>query len=76
MRRRRFRSGLPTWNRIAEREAQVKETRNENDYRRLLRRPEGSKQAVGRHQALMWEVGDLIAQWEALQEHAQEPQGS
>jgi hypothetical protein len=25
---------------------------------------------------LMWEVGDLIAQWEALQEHAQEAQGS
>jgi hypothetical protein len=25
---------------------------------------------------LMWEVGDLIAQWEALQEHAQEPQSS
>jgi len=25
---------------------------------------------------LMWEVGDLIAQWEALQEHAQQAQGS
>ena len=32
---------------------------------------EGSKQIVDRHQALMWEVGDLMAQWEALQEHAQ-----
>ena len=28
-----------------------------------------SQTAVGRHQALMWEVGDLMAQWEALQEH-------
>ena len=37
---------------------------------------EGSKQVVDRHQALMWEVGDLMAQWEALQEHAQEAQGS
>jgi len=27
---------------------------------------------IDRHQALMWEVGDLMAQWEALQEHAGE----
>ena len=27
---------------------------------------------IGRHQTLMWEVGDLMAQWEALQEHASE----
>jgi hypothetical protein len=25
---------------------------------------------IDRHQTLMWEVGDLIAQWESLQEHA------
>ena len=36
----------------------------------------GSKQVIDRHQALMWEVGDLMAQWEALQEHAEETQGS
>jgi hypothetical protein len=35
-----------------------------------------SQAVVGRHQALMWEVGDLMAQWEALQEHADESSGS
>ncbi len=33
---------------------------------------ESAKPIVDRHQALMWQVGDLIAQWEALQEHASE----
>jgi hypothetical protein len=33
---------------------------------------EASKAALGRHQALMWEVGDLMGQWEALQAHAAE----
>jgi len=31
---------------------------------------EKSKAVVDRHQALMWEVGDLMGQWEALQAHA------
>ena len=31
---------------------------------------DASKPVIDRHQALMWEVGDLMAQWEALQEHA------
>jgi ATP-binding cassette, subfamily F, member 3 len=31
-----------------------------------------SKPMIDRHQALMWEVGDLMAQWEALQNHAAE----
>jgi len=31
-----------------------------------------SKPVIDRHQALMWEVGDLMAQWEALQNHAAE----
>ena len=34
--------------------------------------PAAAKVAIDRHQALMWEVGDLIGQWEALQEHASE----
>ena len=35
---------------------------------RLLRRPRcGSRPIIDRHQALMWEVGDLMNQWEALQ---------
>jgi len=33
---------------------------------------DASKQLVDQHQALMWEVGDLMGQWEALQEHATE----
>ena len=33
---------------------------------------DASKQVIDQHQALMWEVGDLMAQWEALQEHAAE----
>jgi len=31
---------------------------------------DASKHAIEQHQTLMWEVGDLMAQWEALQEHA------
>jgi hypothetical protein len=31
---------------------------------------EASKLVIEQHQTLMWEVGDLMAQWEALQEHA------
>jgi hypothetical protein len=27
-----------------------------------------SKPVIDRHQALMWEVGDLMGQWETLQE--------
>ena len=33
---------------------------------------DASKAAADRHQALMWEVGDLMGQWEALQNHASE----
>jgi len=28
---------------------------------------EASKPVIDRHQGLMWEVGDLMNQWEALQ---------
>jgi ATP-binding cassette subfamily F protein 3 len=62
--------------RIAEREAQVKELEAMMATAGFYDDREGSKQVVDRHQALMWEVGDLMAQWEALQEHAQEAQGS
>jgi len=62
--------------RIAEREALVKELEARMASAGFYDDREGSQEVVGRHQALMWEVGDLIAQWEALQEHAQEAQGS
>jgi ATP-binding cassette subfamily F protein 3 len=57
--------------RIAEREAQVKELEAKMATAGFYDDRAGSKQVVDRHQALMWEVGDLMAQWEALQEHAQ-----
>jgi ATP-binding cassette subfamily F protein 3 len=62
--------------RIAEREAQVKELEAMMATAGFYDDREGSKQVVDRHQALMWEVGDLMSQWEALQAHAQEAQGS
>jgi ATP-binding cassette subfamily F protein 3 len=62
--------------RIAEREAQVKELEAMMATAGFYDDRQGAKQVVDRHQALMWEVGDLMAQWEALQEHAQEAQGS
>jgi ATP-binding cassette subfamily F protein 3 len=62
--------------RIAEREAQVRELEALMATAGFFDNRVGSKDVVDRHQALMWEVGDLIAQWEALQEHAQEPQNS
>jgi ATP-binding cassette, subfamily F, member 3 len=62
--------------RIAEREAQVKELEAMMATAGFYDDRQGAKQVVDRHQALMWEVGDLMAQWEALQEHAQEAQSS
>ena len=32
--------------------------------------PDQVKPAADRHQALMWEVGDLLSQWEMLQSEA------
>jgi ATP-binding cassette subfamily F protein 3 len=58
--------------RIAEREAQVKELEATMATPGFYKNLEAAKPVTDRHQALMWEVGDLIAQWEALQEHAAE----
>jgi ATP-binding cassette subfamily F protein 3 len=58
--------------RIAEREAQVKELEATMAAPGFYQDLEAAKPVTDRHQALMWEVGDLIAQWEALQEHAAE----
>jgi ATP-binding cassette, subfamily F, member 3 len=56
--------------RIAEREAQVKELEAMMAAPGFYDNLEAAKPVTDRHQALMWEVGDLIAQWEALQEHS------
>jgi len=56
--------------RIAEREAEVKELEATMVTPGFYENLEAARPVTDRHQALMWEVGDLIAQWEALQEHA------
>jgi ATP-binding cassette subfamily F protein 3 len=58
--------------RIADREAQVKEIEASMSGAGFYSDTERAQPIIARHQALMWEVGDLIAQWEALQEHAAE----
>jgi hypothetical protein len=58
--------------RIADREAQIKELETAMSAPGFYDDRDASKAAVDRHQSLMWEVGDLMAQWEALQEHATE----
>ncbi len=62
--------------RIAEREGLVKELEAAMGAPGFYEDRDGAKQLVDRHQSLMWEVGDLMAQWEALQEHAAETPGS
>ena len=56
--------------RIAEREGQIKELETTMSAPGFYGDRDASKQVIDRHQSLMWEVGDLMAQWEALQEHA------
>ncbi len=58
--------------RIADREAKVKELEAAMSAPGFYDDRDTSKQLVDHHQALMWEVGDLMGQWEALQEHAAE----
>jgi ATP-binding cassette subfamily F protein 3 len=61
--------------RIADREAKVKELEAAMSTPGFYDDRDASKRLVDQHQALMWEVGDLIGQWEALQEHATETAG-
>jgi ATP-binding cassette subfamily F protein 3 len=56
--------------RIAAREAEVKTLEAAIVAPGFYDDRDAAKIATDRHQALMWEVGDLIAQWEALQAHA------
>jgi ATP-binding cassette subfamily F protein 3 len=57
--------------RIAEREAEVKKIEAEMAAPGFYDDHEAAKPIIERHQALMWEVGDLMGQWEALQEEAE-----
>jgi ATP-binding cassette subfamily F protein 3 len=59
--------------RIAEREAAIKELEAAMAAPGFYEQPDRVKSAADRHQSLMWEVGELLAQWEMLQgevEHA------
>jgi ATP-binding cassette subfamily F protein 3 len=56
--------------RIADREDQIKELERVMSVPGFYDDREASKHTIDRHKSLMWEVGDLMAQWEALQEHA------
>jgi ATP-binding cassette subfamily F protein 3 len=56
--------------RIASREAEVKELEAAMGTPGFYENHETSRTVIDRHQTLMWEVGDLIAQWESLQEYA------
>jgi len=56
--------------RIAAREAEVKELEGTMAAPGFYENHESSRSVIDRHQALMWEVGDLMSQWETLQEHA------
>ena len=58
--------------RIATSEAEVKQLEAAMSEAGFYEDSARSKPVIDRHQALMWEVGDLMAQWEALQNHAAE----
>ncbi|MEO5895570.1 MAG: ATP-binding cassette domain-containing protein [Vicinamibacterales bacterium] len=52
--------------RIAEREREIKDIEAKMAAPGFYHDRDASKPVIDRHQALMWEVGDLMAQWEAL----------
>jgi len=53
--------------RIADREQAIKDLEQTMAAPGFYENHEAAKPVVDRHQALMWEVGDLMSQWEALQ---------
>jgi ATP-binding cassette, subfamily F, member 3 len=53
--------------RIAKAEAGIKELESQMSAPGFYENHETSKPVIDRHQALMWEVGDLMNKWEALQ---------
>ena len=58
--------------RIAEREEAVRKLEAEMAAPGFFTDQASADEAVKRHQELMWEVGDLMSQWEALEEEAAE----
>ena len=58
--------------RIATREEEVKAIEAQIAVPGFYDDRDAAKVVIDRHQKLMWEVGDLMGQWEALQEHISE----
>ena len=56
--------------RIADREKQIKEVEQAMAAPDFYSNHEKSKPILDRHQSLMWEVGELLGQWEMLQNEA------
>jgi ATP-binding cassette subfamily F protein 3 len=54
--------------RIAEREAEIKKLEAQMSAAGFYDNHAAAKPVIDRHQALMWEVGDLMGQWEAVQD--------
>jgi ATP-binding cassette subfamily F protein 3 len=58
--------------RIAEREKAIKDVEVKMSAPEFYTDHEGSKPVLAQHQALMWEVGELLSQWEMLQGEAEQ----
>jgi len=53
--------------RIAEREQAIKDLESTMSAPGFYENHEAARPVIDRHQTLMWEVGDLMHQWEVLQ---------
>ena len=60
--------------RIADREQAIRDIEASMAAPGFYEDREAARPVIDRHQALMWEVGDLMNQWEALQTASSEPQ--
>ena len=58
--------------RIGEREQAVRSLETDMSAPGFYSDEESARACIDRHQALMWEVGDLMNQWEALQQEAED----
>jgi len=58
--------------RIAQREGEMKRLEAELSNPDFYADKDASRQAADRHQALMWDLGDLMHQWEELQQQLQD----
>ncbi|MDP7693192.1 MAG: ABC transporter C-terminal domain-containing protein, partial [Vicinamibacterales bacterium] len=54
--------------RISDREREIRTLEETMSSPGFYDRREAAQPVVDRHQTLMWEVGDLMGQWEALQQ--------